>query len=440
MACAIAIAAAIDPAMSIAEAMRPRIALVTLDPSSPDANDVRASLARDLAADYDVVPHFASDAAAAIVIGARYPDEQVVDSLRVSTVTVPPARDLVRIARVSAPREIPPATAIRIEADVASADAAGRTVEIRARSGGVESGFASHRWNAGEVVWTTTLDVVPVGEPPFVVRVEATMAGAAAGGARAARADLVVHRRDSPIGVEFFDPRPSWASTFVRRALESDPRFRVEALTIDTRGFATRTAGARPLADSQLDSFSVVVAGGIERLSAGDVAALERYLRERGGAVVLLPDQRIDSAPLRALLPAFTERLLEQPAILQSPGSTAPLRASEILVAAAPPPAGAVLARVPGNDGAPVVVTLPRGDGRLLVSGAMDAWRYRAVADAAFDRFWQTTIAGLGLATPPPVDVEVAPPIVRHDQPADVVVRVRGEEPLSVTASAGGQP
>ena len=33
------------------------------------------------------------------------------------------------------------------------------------------------------------------------------------------------------------------------------------------------------------------------------------------------------------------------------------------------------------------------GAGQLIVSGALDAWRYRDRSDSAFDRFWQMTIA-----------------------------------------------
>src|SRR5262249_29891243 len=149
---------------------------------------------------------------------------------------------------------------------------------------GVQGGFASHRWTATDEQWHASLDVVPIGEPPFVVRVEAATTGSAA----PAVADVVVQRRDDPLRVEFFDARPSWASTFVRRALESDPRFAVESMSADARTLSARTAGAVPLRDRALDAFSAVIVGGLDRVSAGDVAALERYMRERGGTVVML--------------------------------------------------------------------------------------------------------------------------------------------------------
>ena len=87
------------------------------------------------------------------------------------------------------------------------------------------------------------------------------------------------------------------------------------------------------------------------------------------------------------------------------------------------PPGADVVARVPGVDAAPVIVSMPRGDGRLLLSGAMDAWRFRAADNGAFDRFWQSTIAGLALAVPPPIAIGVEPPLLRPGERGDVTVR-----------------
>ena len=78
---------------------------------------------------------------------------------------------------------------------------------------------------------------------------------------------------------------------------------------------------------------------------------------------------------------------------------------------------------------------MPRGDGRLLLSGAMDAWRFRAADNGAFDRFWQATIAGLALAVPPPIAITVDPPLLRPGEPGDVIVRVRSRDVTAVSAS-----
>jgi hypothetical protein len=440
LAIAIAAAAAVDPAITVARATRPRIALVVQDATSAAAERVRAGIARGLAA-YVVVPHIVSDAAAAILIGDRYPTEPIPGSLRVSTVTIPADLTGVRLAGISASRDVPPATAIRVDVDVDGERVSGATTVLRARVAGIESASASHRWTTDGERWRASLDVMPVGEPPFLVRIEAATSPAIASTAVASTgADLVVRRRDQPAAIEFFDARPSWASTFVRRALESDPRFRVESFSSSSRGRAARTSGGVPLDAARLDAFEAVVVGGLDALTSADVAALDRYMRERGGAVVLLPDQRIESGPLVPVLPQFEERLLERPASLVAPAGGPSLRASELLVATAVPPGSTVVAQTPDDRGGPVVVTVPRGDGRLLISGAMDAWRSRSLDGAAFDRFWQSVAAGLAFQTPPLIGVEVTPSVLRPGELADLVVRVRPGAAAGVSATVDGQP
>jgi hypothetical protein len=83
-----------------------------------------------------------------------------------------------------------------------------------------------------------------------------------------------------------------------------------------------------------------------------------------------------------------------------------------------------------------VIAIAPVGAGRLLVSGALDAWRYRANASAAFDRFWQATIAGLAMSTRPAIDVEALPSVVAPGD--DVRLRVRVRRSASRASSPDG--
>jgi hypothetical protein len=438
LAFAIAIAGAVDPAITLSGASRARIALVALDPASAISVSIRDRIARDLSTSYDVVPAITSDAAAAVVIGESYPDAPLVrsrfgaalpDALLVATVTTKgPSPNGAHIVRVDTPREVPAATAIHVDAEIASRGTVGQTTDAIVTIAGLEVGRASHQWTTDGERWRASIDAVPVGDPPYVLRIEA-----------GTKADIVVGLRRDPIRVEFYDPRPSWATTFVRRALEADPRFQVATVSSTSRGISTRAGEAVALNDPRLDTFDTVVVGGLDRLSAADVGALDRYMRERGGAVVVLPDQRIESGPARDLVPGLAERLLEQPAkLVVAPAMAAP-QASELLVFHTLPPAADVIARLPG-DSAPAIVSMPRGDGRLLVSGAMDAWRYRAADNGAFDRFWQSTIAGLALAVPPPIAIDVDPPLLRPGQPGIVIARVRSREARGVSASIDGQP
>jgi hypothetical protein len=453
LAWAIAIGGVIDPAITLSGASRARLSVVVAQPGSPAVDAARDRLTRDLSAEYDIVPHVVSDAAAAIVIGDRYPDAAVPDAMLVATVSMSDrAAAGVRIVRVDAPSAVPPTTLIHLDIELEASLVAGQTTDLTASIGGLETGRASHRWMRDQERWHASVDAVPVGDPPYVVRVRLTDSAMATSvkkvdtkprsgeGGRRTVADVVVDVRREPMRVEFYDPRPSWATTFLRRALEADPRFQVATLSFTSRAVTAQTGGAVPLGDSRLDAFDVVIAGGLDRLSAADAHALDRFMRERGGAVVLAPDQRIEAGAARDLLsgPDPVERLLEQPATLTGTPPAASLRASELLVMGAAGPGSEVIARVPDADpgkALPVIVSAPRGSGRLLLSGAMDAWRFRAADNGAFDRFWPSTIAGLALAVPPPIGIAIDPPLLRPGDPAHVTVRVRSRDVTAVRAS-----
>jgi hypothetical protein len=76
----------------------------------------------------------------------------------------------------------------------------------------------------------------------------------------------------------------------------------------------------------------------------------------------------------------------------------------------------------------PVIFAARRGAGAVILSGALDAWRYRGVDDEAFARFWRQTIAGIATAVPPPMEVSVSPAIARPGEPVTVRVRLRDTE------------
>ena len=458
---AIAVAGLVDPAISVSGASRARVAVVTLRSAPPAAKEIRERLVRELSASYEVVPQVTSDAAAAIVIGDRYPDGSdlpggagagvrpaVPDAMPIATVTTTEAAGSgVRIIRVDSPASVPPGTAIHLDVGIDGRGVAGTTTDVSVDIAGLEVGRASHRWTASDERWHAAIDAVPVGDPPYVVRVRLkpdtteTPAAQVVSGFSRTMADVVVDVRRDPLRVEFYDPRPSWATTFLRRALEADARFQVATLSSTSRAVSVQTGGAVAPGDARLDGFDVVIAGGLDRLTAADARALDRYMRERGGAVVIVPDQRIEAGPARDLLsnPDLAERLLEQPAKLTVTAPAAALQASELLVLRSLTPGSEIVARVPGTDGVPVIVSMPRGDGRLLLSGAMDAWRFRAADSGAFDRFWQSAIAGLALAVPPPIAVSVDPPILLPGERGDVTVRVRSRLVGAVSASIDGE-
>jgi hypothetical protein len=63
------------------------------------------------------------------------------------------------------------------------------------------------------------------------------------------------------------------------------------------------------------------------------------------------------------------------------------------------------------------------GAGRLLVSGALDAWRYRD--RSAFDGFWRTLIAESAESSPPAIAVRLSNATATPGEQIDVSVNVR---------------
>jgi hypothetical protein len=255
----------------------------------------------------------------------------------------------------------------------------GRTSEVRIIDGSAIVGTATHTWTASAAA---TIDVPwwPLGAGARALRVEAVpFEGEPSTIDNALDAGVTVAADRATVMV--FDARPSWTSTFVRRALEDDRRFSVRyrarvapALTVGSTGAALDAA--------TLDATSAVVVGGPDALTQADVALLDRYVRVRGGTLVLLPEQRSAGAAASLLQGTWTEHLTA------TPEAIGPLRASEILRMTGVPIAATVIGR---SGNAAAIVSVPAGAGRIVVSGAMDAWRYRQGGE--FDRFWRTLLA-----------------------------------------------
>ena len=225
---------------------------------------------------------------------------------------------------------------------------------------------------------------------PSVVEVENT------------RWPIIVHER-----------RPSWGVTFVRRALADDPRLDVSARTdVSPQVSALARSPAADLSEQQLDTARVVIVGAPDALTESDVQRLEHYVRRRGGSLVLVPDRPFTGPVLRLLSHRWRERLTDR---AEDAGS---LRASESLIAQDESPFDSVVAR---SAAGVTAVESPMGEGRILVVGAMDAWRHRGPGET-FDRFWRATVARLAEATGPPVWVRASPEWTRPGE--DVALRV----------------
>jgi hypothetical protein len=414
---AIAIAALIDPPLTLSGLGRSRVTIVTEAPTLDASRSVRQTLADRLRPEFDVVFGADASADAVVVIGSDYPRTPPAERQRAFTVTMPPTdgESNVRIAAVRPPRDVAKGTLIHLEVDIDASNVNGQmtTLTVRAGADRVDVAHVNHTWTAARERWRAALDVTPLDDPPWRLRVDLSTAS----GERVLSdntADALVDAAE-PFQVVMYEPRLSWAGTFVRRTIERDPRFDVTTVAYPSRGSR---------APSLTDHTRVVVVGGLDRLTSEDAGMLSRFMHDRGGAIVLLPDSRADLQAVSRWLPApaAAEVLLEQPARLTVDPPLAAIQASELLTFERGP-AMRVLASNGSN--VPVIVVAPAGAGQIVISGALDAWRFRANDHDAFDRFWQTTFAGLAASVRPAIDIDVTPPIVAPGETAKILVRVR---------------
>jgi hypothetical protein len=436
----IAVLGFVDPAITLADRTRPRVSvMVQSGPSMdlPTAEDesrhaaaarVLAALQRDLESQFELVEGSDRTAAAAIVIGDRYPEEPLAVAQPTSTVSVAtPISPNVRIVDVEVPRAVPSGTAVRLGVEIEAVGVRGLVSSVVARAADAELARASHPWTADRERWRAVLDVAPLGRAPFVFEIAAEPL--ASERTVADNRETVSVAESPALRVLAFDARPSWASAFVRRALESDPRFRVSGLSEVSPHAHTRSGESPALPGDGLDAFDAIIVGGLDRLSAADAKTLSRFMAERGGSVALAPDGRLAGAAVQTIVGtvASHETVLGRSSPLAGVPGLPRIDASELLQFRDLPLRAAVLARA-GAGGDPVVWTAPRGSGLLLVSGAMDAWRYRGEPGVEFERFWRSAASGLALAARPAVDVELTPRRIAAGDRVHVVARVRGIE------------
>lgn len=296
------------------------------------------------------------------------------------------------------------------------------------RDGSAVVGSITHAWT--DAVATVDIPWWPIDATGRALRIEATPIDGEANTIDNV-IDIGVPVQSSRVPVLVFDARPSWSSTFVRRALEDDPRLTVEHRA---RIAPALSAGTRSgiLDVATLERTSVAVVGEPNALTGPDVALLERFVRVRGGSLILLPERRITGPAARLLAGEWTEHLSAEPERVGA------LQASEVMRATGLPVTAVVLAR---SAAEPSVVSLPLGHGRVIVSGAMDAWRYRS---ASFDDFWRSTAVEAGRAGDA-LRFEFGETLASTGQRVPFVVRHRSFDErtaveIKVTARCDGAP
>jgi hypothetical protein len=423
----IALAGAFDPAVTSDRIGRPSIAVVAADAGdSALADRVASSLAKRFA-----VSRASSSAVdASIIVGDRLPQDALDFPAHMPVLAVNSDRDgRALLESVSAPATAPSGSRVPVDISLRATGGRGRTIDVTLRAGALVVDRMSRVVATDDETITAGLGFVPPAAGAAPLRVSAAFRGSR----DTAFADVVVDVRDQRWSVLFFDSRPSWMSTFVRRAVERDARFVIASRVVTSRGVST-DAGRPParLDDlAPLKLFDAVVVGSPESLTDRDVAGLEAFMRRRGGTVVLLFDRRA-SGPIDRLtnVDAWSADSGSRPISIRASGDTAGLRATEWAFPRRLPIGASSVAltsgaRVDSLDGRAALWRLPVGLGRLIVSGALDSWRYRDRAASSFDRFWQTMIADAASESPSPIDVAIASPASRPGDRTSVRVSIR---------------
>lgn len=410
----IAVAALIDPVFTVQRPIRPALVLLDL---LHDGDHRIAQRLREIDPNVIVrtpvghrIPCGTGERCVAAVDGSQDADVPADLDAPFSVIIVKPAprpNIAIRSAAVSANQHASAAGAASVM--IANDGDGNRRASVRVTDGEAVIGTMAVELKAGEI---TTVDVPwwPIAPGARVLRI-AAIADGADGAAFDNAIDVPVTVENGRMRVLVFDPRPSWSSTFVRRALEDDPRFLVDHRARVAPAISAGTATGR-LDVAALDRVAVVVVGAPDALTAPDVELLDRFVRIRGGGVVLLPE-RMPSGPAR---PLFTGEWVEQ--LRGEPEGVGALRATELLR-----PRAMAFGSVAIS---PVIVATPAGNGRIVISGAMDAWRYRdAEAEpGAFDRFW-TSLAAEMAELGEQVRIEIDAPLAAPGSRVPFTVRYR---------------
>jgi hypothetical protein len=402
---AIAMLAVVDPAVTSSRGSRPLVAVVVIDPARDSALSER--VARGLGRQFAVVRKPFSAATGTVIVGDALPDEASPMARTVMAVLPSRQRPPLMISDVRAPAVSPVSARIPVDVKAEVVGALGRRVTFELMDGNVLADRQTPDILNDETSVLARMSYASAVAGPSLLTVQVALDG---DGTRDS-AFVVVNARDDRFDVLFFDPRASWLSTFVRRVVEGDPRFAVSHRVVTSRGLAN-TGGAAPtsLRNAQaLSEYETIVVGAPEQLTEADVAGLEDFMRRRAGRVVLLMD-RVTPAPIDRLTGVSAWRAVQLP----KAGELRQLQAREIAWPGTTPAGAAVVAESVARDSTrrAVIWSVPVGAGRLLVSGALDAWHYRDPATSNFEQFWTNTVAELSAGVPDAIDVAVARGVV----------------------------
>jgi hypothetical protein len=424
---AIAVAAIVDPVLSLPRTERPPIRVLATD--GQELAPLSAALRK---AGFTV--NAAEREAATVVVGNRPPrppspaaaDRASERQAAVWAFDTTPRAPNVRIEHATVPAVRLPEHAVEVSVTAAAEGMTGQTTEIVLEDAGIAVASRRHMWGRNQERARVRLQYLPPAASSVRLRVNAVPLAAETSTSDNVM-DVAAPGPRGPVRLLVVEAGVTWPAVFVRRALEGEAAFAVSAVQRASKNVVTR-AGAPPAALTRgaLAPFEVALVGGPDNLTGSDLDALRWFVEVRGGVVVFVPDQRpggryVDLSGVSS----FESRAVETALKLTSPGGNeGELSAAELLIPRSLPAGATVLAADPA--GAPVVFASRRGAGAVIVSGALDAWRHRA--DDGFARFWRRTIAGHAAAVPPALDVTADPALVRPGEATTITARIRTSE------------
>ena len=421
LAIAIAVAAVVDPAVT--RRVTVPLPVEVLLPPASDPLFERASQVRQQldAAGGDRIDLDGREVAQATVLLGR---ATALGGATVPVFAMPLEDDpAVVIERIVASSAILGQTAV-ITTTLRAFGMAGQTSTVALLREGTQIDSIQHRWTSRDEAFVPRLAFVPAKPGMQRVRITVTTSGLE----RTTSADAGIAVRERQLRVLAYEARPSWPLAFARRSLEADSLFDVTTTSRTTsRSATTSPAAPASLATLPIDRVDAVLVGAPETLTAAELRTLDTFVTKRGGALVLLPDRQLPENISRSFgLPGFEEVIVERP--LTTAGSSPAIRASEMLLAADRAGLEPLSTVRHGASDRILVGSVVRGAGRVILSGGMDAWRYRADPQVAFDDFWRGLVADAAAAAPPRVLVDVQPPVARPGDELVVSVTLRPTE------------
>lgn len=457
----IAIVAVIDPAVSSMRQSRPLVAVVATNASRDSAEVARIS--RVLSHDFTVVPASFPAASGTVVVGSALPVWARTLTGPVVAISPTATSAALAIRRIDVPARammnarVSIAAIIEVGANASANTSANASASVsptatakptRALSDSiaVELVFdnvvvSRHQFAPGATPrHSVVLDVIPTRAEPMVLRVRAFTVGAVSATPRdTVQSDIMIDVRSAQWSVLFFDRRPSWMSTFVRRAVAQDARFRVSSRIVTSKDVSRETGSTPQGLDEVARSaeYDVVVVGAPEALTLRDVDGLTALLNARGASVVLLPDNPAMGAASGLLnIDRWKTSTPRTPANIMPFGATDStntpwrLRGTSIGVPARLSAQASVIGELRSSDttsriAQPIIWRVPTGHGTLVVSGAFDAWRYRDAAQSSFDEAWRDIIDDAASRRQRPVELRVSPALVYPHEPVAFTASLR---------------